>query len=1277
MTKHKCHRLLAVFLAVMLLAGLATPAAQAAPTPGADRVADADTRNDYLTSLGDDDSTLLDGRVWTDKSVDTGNIEFVGDAGTVTVENDSDFLVTYSALATSTQIISETTAPVDVVFVLDFSASMAWGQYENGRGTVTTQAESRVQAMVDGINDAIAALVDANDQNRIGIVVFNRGAQTMLSLGTVTPRPAGDYLTISYWNATPGQDDGNNGNVQVTCNIDQTTIPLDSYTNIHAGIYQGMQMLLNATDTDVEIDDQTFTRVPNLIVMSDGAPTTFSRASSGGDWWLGIENTPIGTGDNNNPHSGNGFLPLVTAAYFKNAVTAHYYPNAQPGQSARVFTIGFMTNQQNAGMTAMADLVLNPAAHWSSAGVYTPAGVAQVDAVNTAWQQYRLDTAPQVQYTTSGGPQNYTADVAPEPNDPASLNYSDGYFAAADADALWDAFSRIIDSITSTAKGPTEVEGGDPVHSGYILYNDAIGQYMQVDTIKTILWAGISFELEDGFVPAAEPQPGGGVRYTYTGHFETADGGKTFDSPVYGRGNIDDILVTVNQDAGGMQTLRVAVPASAIPIRVNSITLDEDGTPIDNVSNNAYPLRLCYTVGLKDGVLNPDGTLNTNTASGGVSGEYLAAHTDAATHQVYFYSNLYTGNALEGETVGNATVEFNPTSTNPFYYIQEDTPLYTDPDCTVRADAASFDPNIYYYFQDTYYAGAGSSVNARTYVIRRLGANLQNSVARDGSGWYIRADAPRIGNLADLVRPKGAGNLTDTADTTYYPTYQSGSLPDSWVLAYQGNNGRLALAAPASLTIAKTVTADAGLTVPDTAGFDFTLSAPAKAGQTVTVTRLTDGVPSQEQLVFEAGGTAEFTLQAGQQLTVPDMQNIDFSVTEDISAMPDGFALADAAADPVGTGSFDAGTATYSGTVGGDAATVTFTNAYQASFPPGAGILRISVAKTLEGVRDSWLPGESYTFHISPSSRADNNPNAAIPLPSTDLTLTAAAPTGNFVIDLGRLLDADTLAVLRQRAAIGAEEGGGTPESADPATGETARQEGESGGQAPAQAAEQPQDAGPVQTAEDARPAHGSAAPQRSRVTLAGLTAEQAETLTPDEARALLGAIPGTYYYTITESGDAEEMARDHVIKDQSRYEVAILVTDDGAGTLDATLTSFTRVAGEDGETLDPAEPAGQAAFVNRTTAPATPTPAPSATPTPSAAPPTQAPTAAPATPGPASSVTATAAPVRTPTPAAKATARPSNPQTGDGMPVAGLLAAAVLAGSCLGALLLYRRRGR
>ena len=303
----------AVLLAAALFIGLCPLPGRAAATPGGARVADADTRNSYMENLGGADSTLLDGRIWSDKSVSTESLTFTGDAGSITVENDADFLVTYSALATSTQLIQETTAPVDIVFILDFSASMAWGQYENGAGTVTDQAGSRVQAMVDAVNNAIGALVAADPRSRVGIVCFNRGAQTMLDLTAVTPRPDGDYLEITRWNATPGADDGNRGNVQVTCNINSAALPLDSYTNIHAGLFAGMQMLARATDLTVEINGEDVTRVPNVILMSDGAPTTFSAASGGG-WWQGITNTPIGTGDNSNPHSGNGFCRLSRPA---------------------------------------------------------------------------------------------------------------------------------------------------------------------------------------------------------------------------------------------------------------------------------------------------------------------------------------------------------------------------------------------------------------------------------------------------------------------------------------------------------------------------------------------------------------------------------------------------------------------------------------------------------------------------------------------------------------------------------------------------------------------------------------------------------------------------------------------------------------------------------------------------------------------------------------------------------------------------------------------------
>ena len=1218
----------AVLLAAALFVGLCPLPGRAAATPGGARVADADTRNSYMENLGGADSTLLDGRIWSDKSVSTESLTFTGDAGSITVENDADFLVTYSALATSTQLIQETTAPVDIVFILDFSASMAWGQYENGAGTVTDQAGSRVQAMVDAVNNAIGALVAADPRSRVGIVCFNRGAQTMLDLTAVTPRPDGDYLEITRWNATPGADDGNRGNVQVTCNINSTALPLDSYTNIHAGLFAGMQMLARATDLTVEINGEDVTRVPNVILMSDGAPTTFSAASGGG-WWQGITNTPIGTGDNSNPHSGNGFLPLVTAGYLKQAITDHYYPNPAEGQAARVYTIGFMTSQQSAGMSAMADLVLNPAAHWNAQNAYTATGVPQVDAVNTAWQDYHAGGTPDVQYTTSQGPQNYAVDQAPS-GAPASVRYNDAYYPADDADDLWNAFNQIINSITSAAKGPTEVTDNDPVHSGYILYNDPLGPYMELKSLQAVIWAGVEFRLEDGFAPAAEPQPDGTTRWVYTGHLETADGGKTFDSPVYGRGNIDDILITLIGEADGTQRLRVAVPASAIPIRVNTVTLNAEQEPIDNVSNNAYPLRVCYTVGLQADAQNPDGTLNT--AAGGVSESYLAAHT--VDGQVLFYSNLYTGQVQGQDTVGEATVQFSPADSNPFYFIQQDTPLYLDPACTIRADDPTFDTARDYYFQDAYYAGFGEAVEARTYVIRRQGQNLADSVARDAGGWYIEKDAARLGNLTDLIRLKGDGNRTDTAAAAIYPTFVGEDAHTGWFLGYLGNNGRLALAAPASLTIAKAATAE-GLTPPAIAAFPFTLRVPAKANQTVAATRrFADGSTAGQTLRLDAAGEAQFSLPAGEALTIPAMQGLAFTVTE--TGQPAGFTLETAAADPADIGRYDPGAAAFAGTVGTADATVTFTNRYTAVFPAGDTV-EIPVVKQLAGFRTDWQAGERYTFAIAPSERAGNNPNAALLLTNTELTLDGGSPSGVFTLDLAPLTAA--------RNALAA-----APEPPAPATPETAPL--------------QPAAAEPAATGETAR----------------------ARRSPPLDAAARLAAIPGEYYYTITETGG---VGPGDITFDRSRYEACVTVTDDGAGRLAAALTSLVRVAGPDGGALADPEPAAQAVFVNTTAALPTPTPEPTLNPEPTPEPteapgptltPTPEPGAPSATPGP---VRPTAAPTPATVTNSGPTASPAPaagqgavPPTGDALPALPLALLAAASAAAL-ALLVYRRSRR
>ena len=93
--------------------------------------------------------------------------------------------MTYSALATTQEITSLPKVPVDVVFVLDLSASMNWGQHaEEAEGTNDEEAceNSRIKAMVDALNASIEELVKDNPENRIGIAVFNGTAKTLMEL---------------------------------------------------------------------------------------------------------------------------------------------------------------------------------------------------------------------------------------------------------------------------------------------------------------------------------------------------------------------------------------------------------------------------------------------------------------------------------------------------------------------------------------------------------------------------------------------------------------------------------------------------------------------------------------------------------------------------------------------------------------------------------------------------------------------------------------------------------------------------------------------------------------------------------------------------------------------------------------------------------------------------------------------------------------------------------------------------------------------------------------
>lgn len=862
-----------------------------------DRIADGDTRNMYTESFGTTNSTRYAGRIWTDKSVSAdGSVMFDdgdGGANPITINKDeSDFLVTYSAMATSQIITGQ--APTDTVFILDLSASMTWG-YSDPQEAASVE-KSRLYAMVNAVNSAIDELVKSNPQNRIAIVAFSGNlpkTQTQLLPALTTGEELlqtvhdGKYLSLTDWK--PGEDnDHDDTSAKVVCNHNGHTVGTAGGTNIQAGLFAGMKILADNLDTTYEVNGTTVTRIPNVVLMSDGAPTTFSSAANAeyqeyensdedgvtqctgnyrpgyiygkisdrgirstpvcrnrdtpvysGSWWKTNSGLQIGAGDNDNPDSADGVMALLTAAYFKDRITARYYGNDNGENQANVYTVGFATNVQNSEMAMMANIVLNPAEYLDDAASFSGADNEEADAATRETNNEQIRQVPRAiaQYLSGqdqdavmqgsigdGGNEDQIKFVVrskedhPE-QDLISVHYPTQAFSADDDESLNNALSQIVGLITEHAKAPTQVNPGEnPAQSGYITYVDPIGEYMHVDSVKSLIWAGKQFVADNS-------QTANGTT-TYTFHAADGNGNDYIDSPVYGQHSVNDIIVTTYdvQAADGVpahQELKVQIPANSISLRVNTVTLDGNGNPTSNKSNNALPLRLVYGVSLNGNVRIDDGRVNSNV----VPGKYVNNHHDSSGN-VLFYTNLYSGTKDpndNGLTLGDATVTFTPATDNPFYYVQEDTPLYT---CTVdesgqvtggepQLATGLLKPDQRYCFKITYYEDGkdGTPIKQLDWV-NRLGSEFDNnSVGYDAEDRpYLKAGSPRLGNLQDISKDKVASegsansNPTGTATRRLRPTWDA---TNSQFVVHLGNNGRMTVTPPvepgeASVTVQKT-----------------------------------------------------------------------------------------------------------------------------------------------------------------------------------------------------------------------------------------------------------------------------------------------------------------------------------------------------------------------------------------------------------------------------------------------------------------------------------------
>ena len=949
--------------------------------------ADGDSRYAFQDPavLGSEDSTRYDGRIWTDKTVSTEDYVIYGPAAgnvglTIKIDDDAEFLVSYSAFATSTSIISQESVPVDLVLVLDMSPQI-------------NSAQGKTKAMLDAVSDAIRQIMEINPKNRVGVIAYSSQAEALL--------PLDQYETVDFhftdngrnqWGQTEGgtvtctyTNAGGNSNSRTFTIASNYKSGVDKYTQY--GIYAGMQVLMEANPTT----DSTVKRQPTMILLSEGEPKiastkivgpTKSTVPPGGDSHYnsdavhddGVEvhrnfNLPDSDGSDrthNDSRHAQTFATLLTAAYWKAQVSQKYSSDTET-REMQLYTIGVRMDSANS--PGLAKIVLNPKENLEeSASEFSDAFIGYIT-------DYRGNKAVNI---PDAGENGHTTAFVPDSALGLSivdnLKYNDGFYEVTGSNDNLDwstVLEEVIAHVTNTApKVPTHVENtGDLDSDGYITYVDPIGEYMEVKAVKTLIFNHQVYHLEN---PRGETQADGSTVYTFSA-------GAQVPSPAGGMVSLEDIKISVAPDGDNAETLTVKIPASLIPLRTNTVTLDVDEKPVSNVTNNAYPLRLFYTVGLREGIVDRQ---TGKVVTEAVSDEYLAAHADEDTGRVSFYANRYSGMgaddtgasiidtpAEDAETVGNARTTFIPAQNNPFYYVQEDTLLYTGGTSGIVGAGGElgtpaeepFNKDTTYYFAVDFYEGSGAAddpVRKTTAVVSRPASSFmanddgsdetKDVIANENGQLVIRAGRPRLGYLTDFIRYKenhdhyydpddeggvdtNPGNRTGTASTFYYPTYAGNGEFEM----YLGNNGRLTAGAPdpavGTLSIGKFVVSK------DEEKEEFTFNVQLMDGENNPLSGPFDYTgtaadPSEE--AAEDGklelidGSGTITLRDGQGITIQGLpKDTRWTVTEEQGGSADYLVTA----FPSSAGGAAAHGNTASGTIAHHGAedVVTFVNYYE------------------------------------------------------------------------------------------------------------------------------------------------------------------------------------------------------------------------------------------------------------------------------------------------------------------------------------------------------------
>ena len=461
---------------------------------------------------------------------------------------------------------------------------------------------------------------------------------------------------------------------------------------------------------------------------------------------------------------------------------------------------------------------------------------------------------------------------------------ADYYMAASSADGLKNVFENIFNSISITLPGPTQVTD-KPQEEGYVTFDDPLGDYMEVKSFEAVAFS------DKVFTQVERTRTDTKDTYIFKGeHKDTVSGAYPNTA------DLSHIIITVTRSSGSIgDRVQVQIPASMLPLRYYKAT-NTDGTPKLEV-NNAQPISVIYSVGLKKGV-------REQIASGNFNDTDLAAYvTDNAKNgKISFYSNKFdpSKKTADNITIGSTTATFTPATSNNFYYHTKDTLLYTKSSEGADAkytEATKVEPKQTYYYKLDYLQlespAHTDTISGTRWVPVRIATDdeIKSCIITKKDGYcYIKATTKKgslpsaIDNqLGDKKEADGtAGNRTGTAQRRI--DFQWNLNTDEGVL-YLGNNGKLTMNATGSLKVTKVVTADAGLTPNRNTDFtmQFTLTgdgldAGATYNYTVTNAEGTkvsdDTIQSNGTFKLKDGETAEIVgLPAGSTYTITEPSN--------------------------------------------------------------------------------------------------------------------------------------------------------------------------------------------------------------------------------------------------------------------------------------------------------------------------------------------------------------------------------------------------------------------